>query len=190
MWENPLPGLYLWKNFLTIPQENDLWTRTYQQPWNHTLKRKTQHYGYEYAYSSRHLQKAEQEIPDWLHFIIQQAMEKVKLLGIVLKFPDQAIINEYEPGQGIAHHIDDQRWFDDTVWSLSLGSDCIMDFKKDGKVTSLHLPQKTLLIMTGSARSEYTHGIVPRKTDIINNKRQLRTTRVSITFRHTIKNNK
>jgi alkylated DNA repair dioxygenase AlkB len=41
---------------------------------------------------------------------------------------NQLIINEYEPGQGINPHVDNTTLFTDTVVSLSLGSEAIMNF--------------------------------------------------------------
>jgi len=41
---------------------------------------------------------------------------------------DMVIVNEYEPGQGIASHIDNAKLFDHIIVSLSLGSDVVMNF--------------------------------------------------------------
>lgn len=49
--------------------------------------------------------------------------------------PDQVIVNEYQPGQGIANHIDCISCFSGTVISLSLGSSCIMDFTRNEPLT-------------------------------------------------------
>lgn len=43
---------------------------------------------------------------------------------------DQLIINEYTPGQGINPHIDNPTLFSSPIVSLSLGSDCVMEFDK------------------------------------------------------------
>ena len=42
--------------------------------------------------------------------------------------PDQLIVNEDEPSQGIAGHVDCIPCFDDTILSISLGSACVMMF--------------------------------------------------------------
>ena len=41
---------------------------------------------------------------------------------------DQLIVNEYQPGQGISPHIDNQTLFGDVVVSVSLSSNTIMTF--------------------------------------------------------------
>jgi len=97
--------------------------------------------------------------------------------------PDQLIINEYTPGQGIAHHIDRISDFEDRICSLSLGSDVIMEFKKEGKKEEVVLKEKSLVILTKDARFLWTHGIPGRKTDKINGNLKERKTRVSLTFR-------
>lgn len=44
---------------------------------------------------------------------------------------DQLIINEYQPGQGINPHIDNVKLFAEPIVSLSLGSECIMEFDRE-----------------------------------------------------------
>lgn len=90
--------------------------------------------------------------------------------------PDQVIINEYLPGQGISPHIDCIPCFGEVICSLSLFSSYVMDFIKDKKISML-LEPKSLLILSGSSRYDWKHGIAARKTDIYNN------SRISITFR-------
>lgn len=88
---------------------------------------------------------------------------------------------------GIPPHIDTHSIFEDTILSLSLGSDCVMDFKKDDKKISILLPQRSLLIMKDEARYAWSHGIGPRHSDIVSVQDgttfQPRSTRVSFTFR-------
>jgi alkylated DNA repair dioxygenase AlkB len=38
-----------------------------------------------------------------------------------------SVVNEYEPGQGIAKHIDKAELFESPIVSLSLGSDIVME---------------------------------------------------------------
>ena len=48
--------------------------------------------------------------------------------GYFSLLPDQLIVNEYLPGQGITDHIDCEPCFEDTVVSISLGSHTTMNF--------------------------------------------------------------
>jgi len=57
-------------------------------------------------------------LPDWTDKLCENLQKKHKL-----KYkPDQVIINEYVPGHGISHSIDNYM-FDNNIFSLSLGSD-------------------------------------------------------------------
>jgi alkylated DNA repair dioxygenase AlkB len=47
--------------------------------------------------------------------------------GLWNEAPDQLMVNEYEPGQGIGRHIDCQQCFTGTIISFSLGSAWVMD---------------------------------------------------------------
>ena len=67
------------------------------------------------------------EIPQWTKFITQRILE----LGLIKILSDQVIVNECFPGQSIADHVDCEPCFDGIVISLSLGSPCIMEFKKN-----------------------------------------------------------
>ncbi|KAK3996590.1 hypothetical protein QBC44DRAFT_317186 [Cladorrhinum sp. PSN332] len=55
--------------------------------------------------------------------------------------------------------------------------------EKEEKPFDIMLPARSLLIMTGPSRYGYTHGIKPRKTDIVGGKVVLREGRYSVTMR-------
>lgn len=99
--------------------------------------------------------------------------------------PDQLIINEYLPGQGIAEHIDCEPCFGDIVASLSLGSGCTMDFTEVATEVkrSVFLPRRSLVIISEDARYKWKHGIAKRKSDMMGGQKTARGRRISITFR-------
>ena len=102
--------------FLTSDECKVLLARIDAKPWINDLKRRAQHYGWRYSYSSRFVtdeMKAE-PLPD---FILEIATA-LKKHGWFESVPDQVIVNEYEPGQGIAHHVD-RACFGPTVATLS-----------------------------------------------------------------------
>ena len=122
-------------------------------------------------------------LPDWALVIANKIYGKHSDT-----LPDQAIINEYEPGQGIENHIDCKTCFRETIVSLSLGSSCVMNFfkyKSDAK-KSILLEPRSLIILNKAARYDWTHGIAKRKSDVWNNDKFLRNRRVSLTFRTVI----
>lgn len=103
--------------------------------------------------------------------------------------PDQAIINEYMPGQGIADHMDSAPSFSEVVTSLSLGSVVVMEMKKNDQIVSILLEPRSLFVMRGAARYEWTHGIAKRKQDRYDGQTFARERRLSITFRRVILSN-
>lgn len=153
------------------------------QPWRNDLKRRVQHYGYLYDYRARRLNRDSYigALPDWL----ARHAERLASEGYFGSIPDQVIINEYLPGQGIAAHIDCEPCFGGTVASLSLGSQCIMDFAHTGSkdMAGQILEPGSLLVLSGEARFTWTHSIAARRFDLIDGTRTARTRRVSLTFR-------
>ena len=125
------------------------------------------------------------ELPLWTKPLIQKFLSD-NLFDVE---PDQLIINEYLPGQGIANHIDCEPCFDDTVISISLNSFCVMDFCS--QVTKQKIPfllePCSAVVLKGDSRYDWTHGISARKTDTYNNQTYFRKRRISLTFRRTIK---
>lgn len=63
-----------------------------------------------------------------------------------------------------------------------------MDFRDDsGRHLPLLVPRRSLLVMTGESRYDWTHGITPRKLDLVHLHDRLtvreRGSRISFTFR-------
>jgi alkylated DNA repair dioxygenase AlkB len=123
-------------------------------------------------------------LPDWLLPICNQLCCDT----FFARTPDQVIVNEYQPGQGIAPHIDCVPCFEETIASLSLGSTCIINFthSKTLKKASVLLEPGSLLVMSGEARYVWQHAIAHRKTDPYNGSVFSRGRRISLTFRNVI----
>ena len=153
------------------------------QPWMNDLKRRVQHYGWRYDYKARNVTSGLRigQPPDWL----QSYAVRLQQGGLFAEIPDQVIINEYQPGQGISAHIDCVPCFAGTIASLSLGSPCVMDFthSNTGEKSSLLLEPRSLLVLGGDARYVWQHTIAGRKTDRRNGQIIQRTRRISLTFR-------
>lgn len=172
--------------FLTSSECEVLLARIDAKPWMSDLKRRVQHYGWRYDYSSRFVteeMKAE-PLPD---FILKIATE-LKEHGWFTSVPDQVIVNEYEPGQGIAPHVD-RMCFGPTVATLSLGDRWPMRFfsaKQSGgpsESEEILLDVGSILVLRGDARNKWMHGIVKRRFDGVGRHRRPRRRRVSVTFR-------
>ena len=172
-----ISGLRFIPRFITRDEERILMRSIDASPWNTSLKRRTQHYGYTYSYTAKSTATLAPPIPEWCSFLVDRLLEQ----HVLLVRPDQLIVNEYEPGQGIYPHVDSTSSFEDGIVSVSLGSDVVMDFihqrSKDKKEVTL--PRCSVLAMHGDARYEWRHGIAFRKTD----HGVKRHRRISLTFR-------
>mmetsp|Transcript_16756 Transcript_16756/g.28418 ORF Transcript_16756/g.28418 Transcript_16756/m.28418 type:complete len:300 (-) Transcript_16756:72-971(-) len=117
-------------------------------------------------------------MPDWLDTIIDELVR----IGVFDNFsdttgntdpcrPNNVLINQYSPCQGIIHHTDGPL-YRDRVAVISLGSDCILSFRKKltaseigsegvfaGDVCSLVLRRRSLMIFEREAYTDYMHGI-------------------------------
>ena len=94
------------------------------------------------------------------------------------------LVNEYQPGRGIASHRD-YAPYGRTVVSLSLLSPCVMDFRHvaTGRREQLQLLPRSLLVLSDEARFDWEHGITPRKRDVWHGMPVPRRRRLSVTFR-------
>jgi alkylated DNA repair dioxygenase AlkB len=185
--EPDVPGMHYVPSFLTPDEEKDFIRRIDENEgaWLTDLSRRVQHYGWRYDYSERTI-TADMRIgplPDWLQMLAQRLYDET---GLFERPPEQVIVNEYEPGQGIAMHTD-HSGFGSTVAMVSLGDEWQMDFSKslgDGSETKAHmmLERGSALILTDEARRKWRHGIAKRLTDGAHRERK-RKRRVSLTFR-------
>ena len=183
-----ISGLNYIPDFISNQEQDFLLSQVDQRSWLTDLKRRVQHYGYKYDYKARAVGNDAYlgQLPDWLSSICRKLHDD----GIFPSVPDQMIVNEYLPGQGISAHIDCVPCFADTIASLSLGSPCVMDFTnpRTGDKKSIALEKCSLIVLSGPARYEWQHAIPARKSDIINGVKTERARRVSLTFRNVILN--
>ncbi|MEM6780767.1 MAG: alpha-ketoglutarate-dependent dioxygenase AlkB [Pseudomonadota bacterium] len=173
-----ISGLEYIPDFITPNEEQGLIDAIDQQPWLEDIKRRVQHYGYKYDYKARAVTDDAYlgPLPEWLELVAQKLSFK----------PDQTIVNEYMPGQGISAHIDCVPCFGGVIASLTLGSGAIMQFTNDDRKEEIYLEPRSLVTLSGLARYEWTHAIPARKSDMVNGFKIERGRRVSLTFRSII----
>ena len=182
----PISGLSYIPDYLSLAQHDSLLDTIDQASWLNDLKRRVQHYGFKYDYKFRRIDLSMKigELPAWALEIAKDLHEK----QFFQELPDQLIVNEYLPGQGIAPHVDCEPCFESTIASISLGSACVVDFAhpiRKEKIPVL-LEPCSLVVLQGDSRYFWTHGIAGRKADVFEGKHFLRQRRVSLTFRKTI----
>uniref|UniRef100_A0A8D0HFE2 tRNA (carboxymethyluridine(34)-5-O)-methyltransferase ALKBH8 n=1 Tax=Sphenodon punctatus TaxID=8508 RepID=A0A8D0HFE2_SPHPU len=172
-WEHMMPttlppGLMVVEELVSPEEEGRLlesidWTGA-QKSLKH---RRVKHFGYEFRYDNNNVDK-DKPLPGGIPDICQSLFETCMKLGYIKHKPDQLTVNQYEPGQGIPPHIDTHSAFEDEIISLSLGAEIVMDFKHpDCRTVAVMLPRRSLLVMTGESRYVWSHGITPRKFDVI-----------------------
>lgn len=180
------PGATYVRDFVSLDAAASIVARVDAQPWITDLKRRVQHYGYRYYYRARTVNADAYlgELPVWLAEIGRRLVHA----GFFDRAPDQAIVNEYQSGQGIAAHVDCEPCFSDTIASLSLLSTCEMRFedRRNREQGAQILEPRSVLVLKGPARFEWTHAIPARKSDVIDGRRVARTRRLSLTFREVI----
>lgn len=176
-------GLTYLENYISEDEADRLVQEIDAAPWRADLKRRVQHYGYRYDYKARQARREDYLGP--LPELFQQMAERLTIEGYFKLVPDQVIVNEYQPGQGISAHIDCQPCFGETIASLSLLSACVMRFASQtlSQQMQLHLQSASLLVLSGDARHLWTHAIPARKMDVFEGQKHFRSRRLSLTFR-------
>ncbi len=151
------------------------------EQWLTDLQRRVQHYGWKYDYSARGASAPADPVPEFIAPIAERLRER----GWFGAVPDQVIVNEYEPGQGIAAHAD-RDCFGPAVAMLSLADRWPMQFIPPGggdDRLELFLDVGSILVLTGEAREQWLHTIAKRKSDGRGPEKRQRERRVSVTFR-------
>jgi len=182
-----VPGLGYWPEYISVEQECALLARIDQQPWRHDLKRRVQHYGYRYDYQARAITADAflGPLPAWLGPLGQTlALEH----GFV-PAPDQVIVNEYLPGQGISRHVDCVPCFGRMIAIISLAAPIAMVLFHPGTGVRhvLRLEPRSLLVLADEARYQWSHEIPARKSDRVGGMLVARRRRLSVTFRNVIR---
>ncbi|CAM3464215.1 2OG-Fe(II) oxygenase [Stackebrandtia soli] len=176
-----VPGLSYVSEWLTAEECDALVAHADAAEWERTLRRRVQHYGHRYDYVRRTVSPVPAPpIPDWIAPLVRRLADESRMAE-----PNQVIVNEYQPGQGISAHVDCVPCFGPVVATVSLGSACEMDFThaEDGRRAAVPLAVGSLCLLAGDARHLWEHGIAPRRSDPGPAGRVPRSRRVSLTFR-------
>ncbi|TPX35954.1 hypothetical protein SmJEL517_g01721 [Synchytrium microbalum] len=114
---------------------------------------------------------------------------------------NQSIVNHYEPGEGLAFHVDLMR-FDDGIIVASLIGTCMFQFRRtctcrpggsvgctcgrvgvDSDIVSVFLSAGDIILLTGKSRYDWEHGIRADLQDVHQGVTYTRVSRLSVTLR-------
>jgi hypothetical protein len=171
-----IPGLTYVPDFINEAEQKELVEHIEVGHWTHEFARRRQHFGMDY---SKPGSAPATPLPEWIDLIAR----KVVARGLFTRMPAQALVNEYEPGQGISAHKDYAPF--DEVASLSLLSGCLLELTKTAEqmVETIWLAPLSLIVLRGEARHQWTHAIRPRLNDCVQGERIPRRRRLSLTLR-------
>lgn len=177
-----ISGFILYENFIDELTEQELITEIDAQPWIVDYDRRLQYYGYRNELEAPYdLVNYPVPIPPLMLRLSEEIVEK----KLILNQPDQVIVNEYLPGQGIRPH-KDRNYFANQICGVNLGSGCVMRFTKAKEVIDIEVPRRSMYVMQDDARLKWQHSIPPRKKDKVDGEIQHRSRRVSITYRKVV----
>ncbi|XP_004537485.1 alkylated DNA repair protein alkB homolog 8 [Ceratitis capitata] len=197
VWAKRLPeGLVLLPNFVSEAEEEALLSaiaveeNTEKSDLKH---RQVKHFGYKFIYGENNVDisnPTSEKIPNVCDILWPRLKTEITKLGLSTwdwDVPDQMTVNIYEPGQGIPPHVDTHSAFLEPILSLSLCGEVVMDFRHGTERQPLILLRRSMLVMSGASRYDWTHGITPRTLDVVPTQTGLtvrpRQKRVSLTFR-------
>jgi len=172
-----VPGLVHWPSFLSASEQAAALSAFDNAGWLGGGRNQAMRFGADFA--------------PGVHFLcnlIERAASEHGLLPAELlsRQPlfNQLILNTYEPGDGLASHID-LAAFADGIASLSFGAACVFDFfnASSGVTHSILLRPGDLLLLAGAARFDWFHGIKATRVDLWQGRSLERGCRVSLTLR-------
>lgn len=217
-------GLHLLDDFLSPSEELGIVKQLQYIEWGTNAgHRRVAHFGHTFNYASRSVDFVSEPpaLPEWTEPLLDRLRERVTALPGLSEWiqPDQLTVNEYQPGQGIAAHVETHSAFENVLLGISLHSGVTMDFRncelratrsaqahhvaeqatekgpcaaslsadvddcQEMEECSVWLPPRSLLVLSGSVRYGWSHGIAHRMTEQRDGKAQTRGLRYSLTFR-------
>ena len=167
-------GAALHHDFVTPGEEQELLAYFDSQPWDESIKRRTQHYGRRFDYERKSVgDEPSASLPPCIRSLIRRLpmwpSSKDKDGGHAANEAlVQVTINEYVPGVGIAAHVDTHSAFADGIVSLTLGAGIAFRMQQRERAKhdcTIWLPPRSLFVMSGASRYAWRHGISGRKYD-------------------------
>ena len=180
-----VPGATLILDFVTEDEEVAMLKSAEEDPrWQRLAKRRVLHYGYAFDYGTRDAKApAGAAMPSYAAALLDRAAALTDVPGVERALRcDQLTVNEYEPGIGLAPHVDTHSAFGGTILTASCGGGAVIEFRlheRDGdgdddasrrvpsRRAAIYLPPRSLLVMAGEARYRWAHYVPHRKRDAV-----------------------
>lgn len=189
VFSEPLPGLFLYEDFLTEREEEEILRQLddAEEGYGLTWKSATfngrhlgQRWGVHCNLRTRQVNPAERPLPSFCSDIL---LCKLPALSAYLKSLQGFIPNEInaidyrkQSGHSLSAHVDDRHLSKEVIVNISMAGDCTMTFSplqkpfatrssagttRDTSCVPVHvlLKRRCLQVLTGPARYQYTHGI-------------------------------
>lgn len=195
-FSEPIPGLFLFEEFITEEEEREIMAQLDGRsaphrhefiPWSaknsygvHDGKR----WGVHCNLKESKVSSAENPLPDFVkRIIIPKLTILPQMMGCI---PNEANAIDYRRQKlhWLLAHVDNWHLSKEPIANISLAGDCIMTFcnvapNRNAAISGKHvlLKRRTLQILTGNARYDFSHAIANR--DLLSDRR------VSITLRET-----
>ncbi|KAL6985561.1 tRNA (carboxymethyluridine(34)-5-O)-methyltransferase [Sarracenia purpurea var. burkii] len=164
-----IPGLYLWHDFITATEEEELLAAVDDRPWKSLAKRRVQHYGYEFLYEINEYPSGVGLSP---HIDTHSAFEGL-IFSLSLAGPCIMEFRKHSEGVWLPNH-------DSGTGSNMEFPNSYSNFVR----RAIYLPPRSMLLLSREARYAWHHYIPHHKVDLVKDNMVRRgSRRVSFTFR-------
>ncbi len=193
-YSEPLPGLFLFEEFITEEEEQEIMAQLDGEsdmhrhellPWkacNFNGTHDGKRWGVHCNLRDRKVSAPENPLPHFVQHVLVEKLKKLpQMMGCV---PNEANAIDYrrQKGHWLDAHVDDRQLSKEPIANLSIAGDCVMTFRNvapnrntAASVQRVLLKRRTLQILTGKARYDFSHGIAHE--DLLSDRR------VSVTMR-------
>jgi len=186
----PIPGLHLFESFISEEEEEMILSELdgscpeYRHeflPWKQAKfngSNKGKRWGVHCNLRDRRVYAPENPMPHFFDAILSERLKRVQPMAGCIPNEANAIDYRRKQGHWLQSHVDDRQLSKEPIANLSVAGDCYMTFRNErvaGVEERVLLKRRTLQVLTGKARYDYSHGI--SNDDLLSDRR------VSITMR-------
>jgi alkylated DNA repair dioxygenase AlkB len=199
--DNPLPGLFIFKDFITKEEETIILSEldrpvqhaktgsnqespsgTEWRTERHSGLHREQRFGVDHDLWSPAVRPPKREMPEFFTAILLPRLRRISAMTGIVPNDMNAIEYQRSAKHCLVDHFDDRKKHAEPIASLSLVGACYMTYchaknSTEHKVTKIYLGPRCLQVLTGRVRYDYTHGI--KNDDLLDERR------VSLTMRRT-----